>query len=96
MRDRRDDEVWLDFTPMDPETKKKFEIMDEILKCANSELDFVLADLTEGVALDTGRRGMSAEQVLRMVIVMQMYDLDYDDLYLRVEDSTVLRKLGYG
>lgn len=92
MRDRRDDDMWLDFTPIDPETKEKFEIMDKILKSADRELDLVLADLTEGVDLADGRPGMSAEQVLRMVIVLQMYDLSYEQLYARVDDSHMLRK----
>ena len=70
MRDLRDADMWLDFTPIDPETREKFEIMDKILKSADRELDLVLADLTEGVDLGDGRPGMSAEQVLRMAIVL--------------------------
>ena len=92
MRDLRDADMWLDFTPIDPETRKKFEIMDKILKSADRELDLVLADLTEGVDLGDGRPGMSAEQVLRMAIVLQMYDLSYEQLHARVDDSNMLRK----
>lgn len=82
----------LDLSPVDPKDQKKFEIMNEILKAAKPELDTVMGDLTAGVDPKLGRNGMSADQVLRMVIVKQMYGFDYPELSSRVSDSIMLRK----
>lgn len=84
--------MWLDFLVVDPKDKETFEIMDKILKSADRELDLVLADLTTGVDLSVGRTGMSAEQVLRMAIVKQIYGFSYQQLSARVADSNMLRK----
>ena len=92
MRLTRDDQMTLDFTPMDAEKLEELEIMDEILKKADGVLDFVTADLSEGVDLDRGRPGMTAEQVLRMALVKQMQGLSYEKLYDQVHDSIGLRK----
>ncbi len=83
---------WLDFNPVDPKDREKFEILDEILKAARPALDQIMADLTRGVNPDMGRNGMSADQVLRMLIVKQMYSFDYPELHSRVSDSIMLRK----
>lgn len=96
MRDVRDLQMGFDFGPVDPKIEEKFQIMDEILRTADDVLDLVLADLTEGVDLSAGRPGMSAEEVVRMVIVKQMYEWSYPQLYARVSDSICLRKFcGY-
>lgn len=96
MRKKRQDDGWLDFTPMNEEELEKLEIMEEILKNADGVLDQVTADLTEDVNPDLGREGMSAEQVLRIAIVKQMYGWSYQELYSRVHDSIALRKFcGY-
>jgi len=96
MRRTRNAQRWLDFNPIDPEIQEKFEVMDKILQSTRSELDLVLADLTEGIDLSTGRTGMSADQVLRMVIAKQMYGYSYEQLHVRVSDSICLRKFcGY-
>jgi len=96
MRDVRDRQMVFDFNPVDPAIEEKFQIMDEILRTADPELYRVLADLTEGVDLATGRPGMTAEEVTRMVIVKQMYGWSYADLHARVSDSICLRKFcGY-
>lgn len=96
MRKKRNDDAWLDFAPMDPEEIEKLEIMAKILKSADGLLDLLTIDLTEDVNPDLGREGMSAEQVLRMAIVKQMYGWSYKQLYSRVHDSIALRKFcGY-
>lgn len=46
---------WLDFNPVDPKDREKFEILDEILKAARPALDQVMADLTRDVNPDVGR-----------------------------------------
>lgn len=92
MRLSRNNQMVLEFTPMDAEKLEELEIMDGILKKADRILDLVTADLCEGVDLDCGRPGMSAEQVLRMALVKQMHKLSYEKLYDRVHDSIALRK----
>lgn len=96
MRGIRSPQRGFDFNPIDPQVQEKFEVMDKILQSTRCELDLVLADLTEGVDLSTGRTGMSADQVLRMVLVKQMYGYSYEQLHARVSDSICLRNFcGY-
>jgi IS5 family transposase len=96
MRDVRAPQLGLDFNPMDPELEEKFEVMGKILKNTRRELDLVLADLTDADNLATGRTGMSADQVLRMILVKQMYAYSYEQLHARVSDSICLRRFcGY-
>ena len=96
MRLHRNDQLFLDFAPMDQEEIERLEVMDKVLKKADRELALVTADLTEGVKLDIGRPGMRADQVLRMALVKQMFRLSYEVLYKRVGDSIALRKFcGY-
>ena len=92
MRFRRNHQMHLDFIPMDAEKIEELETMNKILKKTDRLLDLVTADLAEEVEPHLGRPGMSAEQVLRMALVKQMYELSYEKLYDRVHDSIALRK----
>lgn len=62
--------------------------------------EWVYEDVTRGVANPrTGRRGLSGEQVLRMLIVKQMTRFSYVDLAFHLGDSTAYRafcRLGIG
>jgi IS5 family transposase len=62
-------------------------------------LELVLADLTAGVDSKRGRAGLTAEQVLRLVVLKQITGLSYDLLTFHLEDSQNFRvfcRLGYG
>jgi IS5 family transposase len=59
---------------------------------------FVLNDLTSsGVAGDKGRPGLSAEQVLRILLLKQMCGFSYEELEFHLADSTTYRRFcGFG
>ena len=55
-------------------------------------LELVLADLVDGGILDDdGREGMTAEQVLRSLVVKQMNGFSYDELAFHLADSRSYR-----
>lgn len=98
MREIRSDQMTLDFNPVSKKTTQTVELMDEVLRSLGTKvLAHVEACLIQDVENpDTGRRGMSADQVLRMALIKQMYSLSYRDLQARVEDSILLRRFaGY-
>jgi IS5 family transposase len=70
---------------------KEFEQMALVLDANPEILDLVFSDLTKGRRSDTGREGMTAEQVLRCAIVKQSRELTYDDLEFLLADSYSLR-----
>lgn len=92
MRNIFDTQQGLEFQPWDPRAGAELEKMDEILKENQEILKRVGEDISAGVDTRKGRPGMSAEQVLRVAIVKQLYSWDYRLLYERIEDSRRLRK----
>jgi IS5 family transposase len=63
-------------------------ILDELPAAA----ELVLKDLVRaGVDVDKGRRGMSAEQVLRALLLKQMHEFSYEDLEFHLADSATYR-----
>lgn len=70
---------------------KEFEQMALVLDANPEILDLAFADLTSGRRSDTGREGMTAEQVLRCAIVKQSRELTYEDLEFWLADSYSLR-----
>src|SRR4030042_6103655 len=54
-------------------------------------LDLVCRDLVKYQRTDTGRDGMTAEQVLRCAILKQYRELTYEELAFHLEDSDALR-----
>jgi IS5 family transposase len=54
-------------------------------------LDLVFRDLVKYQRTDTGRGGMTAEQVLRCAILKQYRELTYEELAFHLEDSTAFR-----
>ena len=63
----------------------------EILDATPKMLDLVYADLTRESRKDTGREGMTAEQVLRCVALKQFRNLSYEELAFHLEDSKSFR-----
>ena len=70
---------------------KELEQMSFILDANPEILDLAFADLTQGRRSDTGRNGMTAEQVLRCAILKQLRELTYDDLEYYLADSLSFR-----
>lgn len=70
---------------------KEMAAISEILDATPKMLDFVYADLTRVSRKDTGREGMTAEQVLRCVVLKQYRSLSYEELAFHLEDSKSFR-----
>jgi IS5 family transposase len=54
-------------------------------------LELVYQDLVKTSRPDTGRQGMTAEQVLRSAILKQYRELTYEELAFHLEDSDAFR-----
>jgi IS5 family transposase len=70
---------------------KELEQISIILEANPEILNLAFADLTKGRRTDTGRDGMTAEQVLRCAILKQLRELTYDDLEYYLADSLSFR-----
>jgi IS5 family transposase len=70
---------------------KELAAFSEILDATPKMLDLVYADLTRVARKDTGRDGMTAEQVLRCVALKQYRNLSYEELAFHLEDSKSFR-----
>jgi len=73
---------------------KELEAISIIIDKNQSACDNILKDLNKGKILKSnkGACGMSADQILRAAIVMQMFDFTYDDLAFHISDSSTLRR----
>src|SRR5208337_4811085 len=56
-----------------------------------SVMDLVFKDLIKTHRHDTGRKGMTAEQVLRCAILKQYRELTYEEMAFHLEDSDAFR-----
>jgi IS5 family transposase len=91
MRDIFKPQLDMEFEPRRKKNQKKLKKMDEVLKSDKGILELVAKDLSGETNPNNGRTGMSAEQVLRVAIVKQMYQLSYDKLSELLDDSSSLR-----
>ncbi|MCK4415025.1 MAG: ISNCY family transposase [Candidatus Eisenbacteria sp.] len=78
----------------------ELQAISEILECIPGLLDGVLADLLHGsIHPGNGREGMTAEQVLRALILKQMNGFSYEELAFHLADSCCYRafcRIGLG
>jgi transposase, IS5 family len=67
--------------------------MGRVLDAATLPLASIRHDLAgrRKVSVKKGREGLSAEQVLRVALVKQMFDVSYDELAFHLEDSLQIR-----
>ena len=74
--------------------ERELEIISQIIDRTPTICDYVLQDLNEGKVQkrNTGAQGMSADQVLRAAIVMQLYSFTYEQLAFHIDDSRALRR----
>jgi len=70
---------------------KELEAISQVLDQNPAILDLVFRDLVQYRRTDTGRDGMTAEQVLRGAILKQYRDLTYEELAFHLEDSMAFR-----
>lgn len=70
---------------------KELKGISDVLDATPSVMDRVFADLTTARRTDTGRKGMTAEQVLRCAILKQYRELTYEELAFHLEDSDAFR-----
>lgn len=94
-----DSQMSFDFVPMSTNTDTFFNNLERAANAVRSStLYLVYADITRTAEKDseTGRKGMRAEQVVRMAMIKQLYGLSYRELQMRVDDSLRLRQFaGY-
>jgi IS5 family transposase len=70
---------------------RELEAISAILDTQSQILDRIYKDLLRVRLADTGREGMSAEQVLRCAILKQYRNLTYEELAFHLEDSQSFR-----
>lgn len=70
---------------------RELEVISTILDTQPQILDRIYKDLLRVRLADTGREGMSAEQVLRCAILKQYRNLTYEELAFHLEDSQSFR-----
>ena len=63
----------------------------EILEAHPEVLESVFKDLSNAHRIDTGRDGMTAEQVLRCAVLKQYRNLTYEELEFHLQDSWTFR-----
>lgn len=70
---------------------KELEYISQVLSANPQLVDLVYQDLTRARRHDTGREGLTAEQVLRCALLKQYRQLSYEELAFHLEDSTAFR-----
>jgi len=73
------------------EVARELEAISQVLDQNPGILDPVFQDLVKYQRTDTGRGGMTAEQVLRCAILKQYRELTYKELAFHLEDSIAFR-----
>ncbi len=77
---------------IDHEQARELAKMSEILDALPETQDLVLRDiLAAGGEPDVGREGMTAEQVLRAMVIKHEYGISYEDLAFHLADSVSFR-----
>ena len=99
MRQKRDPQRSLLHLMARNKVARELEAISQVLDQNPGILDLIFQDLVKYQRTDTGRGGMTAEQVLRCAILKQYRELTYEELAFHVEDSMALRsfaRLGRG
>jgi IS5 family transposase len=99
MRQKRDPQRNLLHLMARNKVARELEAISQVLDKNMGILDLVFRDLVKYQGTDTGRDGMTAEQVLRCAILKQYRELTYEELAFHLEDSMAFRsfaRLGLG
>ena len=99
MRQKRDPQRNLLHLLARNKVARELEFISQVLDQNTVILDLVFRDLVKHQRTDTGRDGMTAEQVLRCALLKQYRELTYEELAFHLEDSIAFRsfaRLGLG
>ncbi|MCX5887904.1 MAG: ISNCY family transposase [Deltaproteobacteria bacterium] len=90
---RKKKEPQLNLLNLMPRNKiaQELEAIAHLLDANQDILDLVYCDLVKYRRQDTGRNGMTAEQVLRCAILKQYRELTYEELAFHLDDSQAFR-----
>jgi len=89
---RRQDQFWLTRPPIDHTHAEELAQISRILDHNPGMADVVAQDLVRGLRNPhTGARGMSGDQVLRVLMVKQMNGFSYEELAFHLADSVSYR-----
>ena len=73
---------------IDHEHARELQAMSEVLDKMPQAIEIVHADLVRGLSdPDKGREGMTAEQVLRALVIKQLNGFSYEELAFHLADS---------
>jgi transposase, IS5 family len=93
MRRKLVEQLGLVTTTTDHVRARELEMMSQILDQMPQALDLVHGDLLSGSGkADTGRDAMTAELVLRAMVIKQRFGVSYEQLAFEIADSTSVRK----
>lgn len=92
MRQKRNPQMSLFMTTANTQIGKELEQMSRILDDTPGLLQVVFDDLVKSKRTDTGRYGLTAEQVLRCALLKQYRQLSYEELAFHLDDSTAFRR----
>jgi IS5 family transposase len=99
MREKRISQLSIFHTMPRNEVARELEAISRILDDNPRMYELVYRDMVRAKRPDTGREGMTAEQVLRCTILKQYRNLSYEELAFHLEDSHSFRafsRLGMG
>jgi len=92
MRQKSNPQLTLFMTIARTQIGKELEQMSRILEETPDLLQVVFDDLVKAKRTDTGRQGLTAEQVLRCAVLKQYRQLSYEELAFHLDDSATFRR----
>ena len=92
MRQKRNPQLSLFMTVNNTQIGKELEQMSRILDDTPGLLQVVFDDLVKTKRADTGRQGLTAEQVLRCAVLKQYRQLSCEELAFHLDDSSAFRR----
>ncbi len=92
MRKIYDTQLRFEFYQSDSKMSKKLEKMSEILQNDRSFLEKIAEDFKTSKGSPAGAKGMTIEQVVRVAILKQVCQLDYEELYDELNDNISYRR----
>ena len=87
MREKRISQLSIFHTMPRNEVARELEAISRVLDDDPGIYEVVYQDIVGAKRVDTGREGMTAEQVLRCAILKQYRNLSYEELAFHLEDS---------
>jgi transposase, IS5 family len=91
MRQKLDPQMNLFAATARNQIAKELQMISDVLDATPKVLDLAFQDVVGPSQSDTGREGMTAEQVLRCAILKQYRNLTYEELAFHLDDSICFR-----